>query len=58
VEKPAGGLSMAVVRIDDDLLKKVKSLLKKEDNKYKYGSLANLLNSMIYNQLKKEVYKS
>jgi len=49
---------MAVVRIDDDLLKKVKSLLKKEDNKYKYGSLANLLNSMIYNQLKKEVYKS
>ena len=49
---------MAVVRIDDELLKKVKSLLKNQDNKYKYGSLASFLNSMIHEQLKKEENKN
>ena len=45
---------MAVVRIDDDILKKLKLFLKKEGNKYKYGSLANLINSIIYEELQKE----
>jgi hypothetical protein len=46
---------MAVVRIDDELLKKAKLMLKKEGNKYKYGSISAFLNSMVYEQLKKEV---
>ena len=46
---------MAVVRIDDELLIKLKQVLKKAGNKYKYGSIANLINSMIYEQLQKEV---
>lgn len=45
---------MGVVRIDDQLLKKVKLALKEESNKYKYGSVAALINSMIYEQLQKE----
>ena len=44
---------MGVVRIDDELLKKVKITLKQEGNKYKYGSVAALINSMIYEQLQK-----
>jgi len=45
---------MAVVRIDDELLMRVRKVLKKEDNRYKYGSLASLINSMIFDQLKVE----
>lgn len=43
---------MGVVRIDDKLLRQLKEFLKREDNKYKYGSLANYINSIIYYNLK------
>ncbi len=45
---------MGVVRIDDDLLKKLKLQLSSEENKYKFGSLAAFINSIIYEKLKKE----
>ena len=45
---------MGVVRIDDKLLKRIKELLKREENKYKYGSLSNFLNSIIYDKIKEE----
>ncbi len=43
---------MGVVRLDDVLLKKVKQILKEEDNKYKYGSVASFINSLVYEKLK------
>jgi hypothetical protein len=42
---------MGVVRIDDELLKKLKDILKREENKYKYGSVAALVNCAIYEKL-------
>jgi len=45
---------MGVVRVDDKLLKRIKELLKEDENKYKYGSLSNFLNSIIYDKLKEE----
>jgi len=45
---------MGVVRIDDNLLKNIKDILKKEDNKYKYGSISNFINSAIYEKLKQK----
>lgn len=43
---------MAVVRIDDALLKKIKELLKKDENRYRYSSLASFINSVIHEKLK------
>ena len=43
---------MAVVRIDDVLLKKLKEMLKKDENKYKYGSLAAFVNSIVHDKIK------
>ena len=45
---------MGVVRIDDELLRKIKIEMKKDENKYKYGSIASFINSLIYEKLKKE----
>ena len=45
---------MAVVRVDDKLLKEVKQLLKNEENKYKYGSIASFINSVLYDKLKED----
>lgn len=45
---------MAVVRIDDDLLKKIKQELKKEENRYKYGSIASFINSLIHEKLQED----
>lgn len=43
---------MAVVRIDDKLLKMLREELKKEENKYKYGSsVSSLINYLIFNGL-------
>ena len=43
---------MGVARIDDDLLKKIKEVIKKEENKYKYSSLASFINSALHEKLK------
>jgi hypothetical protein len=48
---------MAVVRIDDELLKKLKEILKKEENKYRYGSLASFVNSIVHEKIKLETKK-
>jgi hypothetical protein len=45
---------MAVVRIDDDLLKKLKELLKKDENKYRYSSITGFLNSIVHEKIKEE----
>jgi len=42
---------MGVIRIDDELLKKLKDVLKKEENKYKYNSVAALASSLVYEKL-------
>lgn len=44
---------MAVVRIDDKLLKKVKEFLDNNDNRYQYPSLASFINNVIYEKLNK-----
>jgi hypothetical protein len=46
---------MGVVRIDDELLKKLKEMLKREENRYKYSSLASFVNSIVHDKLKNEV---
>lgn len=43
---------MGVVRIDDKLLSEIKKVLKEEDNKYRYGSIASFINSVIHESLK------
>lgn len=48
---------MGVVRIDDKLLKELKDILRKEENKYRYGSIASFINSIIYEKLKKGGFK-
>lgn len=48
---------MAVVRVDDKLLKKLKEILKKEENKYRYGSIASFINSIVYDKIKLEEKK-
>jgi len=42
---------MGVVRIDDDLQKKLLNEMKKGRNKYSYGSISSFLNSIIYDKL-------
>lgn len=43
---------MAVVRIDDGLLKQLKEELKKEGNRYRYGnSVSSLINYLVYRGL-------
>jgi hypothetical protein len=42
---------MAVVRIDDKLLGQLKEELRKDENKYKYGSLSSLINSIIHKEM-------
>ncbi len=44
---------MAVVRIDDKLLKKVKEFLDNNDNRYQYPSLSSFINNVIYEKLNK-----
>lgn len=42
---------MAVVRIDDKLLKEIKSLLEREENHYQYPSVSAFINNTIYEKL-------
>ena len=42
---------MAVVRIDDELLRKIKAFLDAKDNKYKYPSISSFINNVIYEKL-------
>ena len=44
---------MAVVRIDDKLLKMIKEYLENNDNKYQYPSVAAFINNVIYDRLGK-----
>jgi len=39
---------MGVVRIDDGLLRQLKKLLKDEEYKYKYPSIASFINILLY----------
>lgn len=48
---------MGVVRIDDELLRKLKELLKKEENKYRYSSIASFVNSIVHDRIKGEKKK-
>jgi len=48
---------MGVVRIDDDLLKNLKELLKKEENKYRYSSIAAFINHLVHEKIKEEKKK-
>ncbi len=48
---------MGVVRIDDELLNKLRLMLKKEENRYRYGSLAAFVNSIVNDKIKNEVKK-
>ena len=48
---------MGVVRLDDRLLKEIRELLKKEENKYKYGSISSFINYVIFQELNKGVKK-
>ncbi|OIO40498.1 hypothetical protein AUJ10_03025 [Candidatus Pacearchaeota archaeon CG1_02_31_27] len=43
---------MGVVRIDDGLLRQLKKLLKDEEYKYKYPSIASFINILLYEKLK------
>lgn len=45
---------MATVRIDDELLEKIKVLIEMDENKYKYPSVSAFINNSIYEKLKKE----
>jgi len=42
---------MGVVRIDDELLKKVKEWIKKNGNKYNYPNISTFVNSAVYEKL-------
>ncbi len=44
---------MAVVRIDDDLLKRVKQFLGANSNKYQYPTVSCFVNNIIYEKLNK-----
>ena len=44
---------MAVVRIDDELLKKIKEYLDTNTNRYRYPSLSAFINNVIYEKLNK-----
>tara|TARA_Y100000310_G_C20617440_1_gene781394 strand:- start:1384 stop:1542 length:159 start_codon:yes stop_codon:yes gene_type:complete len=43
---------MATVRIDDNLLEKIKKWLENNGNKYKFPSVTAFINNSIYEQLK------
>ena len=49
---------MATVRIDDELLEKIKKWLELNGNKYKYPSMSAFINNAIYEKLKKEEEKN
>ena len=44
---------MGVVRINDELLKKIQDWLNDDENKYKHPSISSFVNSVIYEKLKK-----
>ncbi len=44
---------MAVVRIDDRLLRKIREFLGNNDNKYQYPSISSFINNVIYEKLNK-----
>jgi len=46
------GAKMGVVRIDDELLKRVKEWIKRNGNKYNYPNIASFVNSAVYEKLK------
>jgi hypothetical protein len=45
---------MAVVRIDDELLKQVRKLLTDDCNKYQYPSVSAFINNAVYDKLRKK----
>jgi len=45
---------LAVVRIDEKLLKRIQKWLEREENKYQHPSTSAFVNSAIYEKLKKE----
>lgn len=42
---------MAVVRIDDKLLREIKGFVEREENRYKYPSVSAFLNLVIYEKM-------
>lgn len=44
---------MAVVRVDNKLLREIKALLSRDGNKYQYPSIAAFVNSSVYEKLMK-----
>ena len=48
------GDNLAVVRIDEKLLKRIQKWLEREENKYQHPSTSAFVNSAIYEKLKKE----
>lgn len=44
---------MSVVRVDNKLLKEIKAVLCKDENKYQYPSIAAFVNSSVYEKLMK-----
>ena len=42
---------MAVVRVDDKILRELKRLLDTEENKYKYASVSAFVNYALYEKL-------
>jgi len=45
---------MPVVRIDEKLLKEIKDLIKKDENKYQYPSVAAFVNNAVFEKLKEK----
>ena len=45
---------MGVVRIDDEIQKKLEEFLGEGDNKYKYPSLTSFVNNAVLEKIKKE----
>ena len=44
---------MGVIRIDDELQKKIEEWIKEEGNKYLFPSISSFVNNIIYEKLKR-----
>ena len=44
---------MAVVRVDDKILKEIKKLLQQEENKYQHPSVSAFINYALYEKITK-----
>lgn len=43
---------MAVVRINDELLREIKKFIEKEENRYTYPSVTAFLNVLVYEKIR------